>query len=138
MARTIAILGVRFAVIAALYMIVVAIWVDNAKGWDSLSVLGAGVAFGVAAIPSWCGAIVIGLKYIADRRRRLVAHPALTAMIFIVIVYVAMVGFDYATVSSMWRETWPFAALIMIVAAADALVGLLLEWWKPPQTERAA
>jgi hypothetical protein len=127
MAPKIAVLGLRFVLIAAIYISTVALWVNNASGWEGLGLFGAGIALGVAAVPSWWGAAVIG-QFIADRRLRLIAHPLLTMFLFMLVAGVTVVSMG-TTVETMWRDVRPFAVLIAAAALADACAGVPIDTW---------
>jgi hypothetical protein len=136
MFQKIAILGLRFILIAAIYISFVVLWVNNAVGWDGIGLLGAGIAASVAAVPSWWGAVIIG-QFISDRRLRAIAHPVLTVLLFMLIAAVTVIVMG-TTFESMWRDVRPFAALLAVAAVADACAGFLLETWQARRSSSVA
>lgn len=127
MAPTAITLSIRFVVIAALYVIVTSIWTAGAHGWESLGLLVASILLGLAAVPAWGAAVVVG-QFIENRVVRLIAHPVLMTGLFLFIAVAA--GFVTGSPpESAWRDLQPFALLIVVIALADATIGLLLESW---------
>ncbi|MGH6739081.1 MAG: hypothetical protein ACREDY_08620 [Bradyrhizobium sp.] len=118
--------GIRFAVFAALFLAVVLIWLDRTTGWEGLSLFGASIMFGGIAAASWWLAVVIE-QYLVNARLRFAAHPVLVSLTFVAIAQLVVVGYFDTPFELLWRDAEPFVVLVAATAAADALVGFLLD-----------
>lgn len=128
MARKIAVWLVRLLIAAVVLMMGVSVWIEQASGWGKLGRFAAAIGFATIAIPAWLVAIAIGQR-IADFRLRLALHPLLTVLLFALFaVVVFSVAFD-DTWESLWSDLGPFAVLLTVAVAVDAVVGFLLERW---------
>ncbi len=118
-------LGIRFVVVAALYVIVTSVWTSNAKGWESLAVFGDSIVLGFAAIPAWGAAVAIS-QFIPHPVTRLLAHPMLMIILFVIAAMIAGLIID-TPLAAMSQDLRPFVALIAVIATAEAMLGFLLE-----------
>jgi hypothetical protein len=121
-----AVLALRFGVAALLYIATAVVWVSNSSGWQSIGVFGAAVVVGFMAVPAWIGAAALG-RLIANEYLRVVLHPVLIVLLVVALVLVIGVMIMQTTFESFWRDTWPFAALLAVIALVDASIGFLLE-----------
>ena len=128
-------LGLRFILIAAIYLATVAVWLSGARGWKGLELFGVSIIFGIAATLSWASALAIGANAIPPRLRAL-AQPLIMVLLFLVLLHVVIGG-----LMGMQREESEngvsFAILIAAMAAADALTGIPLDRWVSRRTQGA-
>jgi len=127
MGRSIARWCIRFAVAAAVFTVTATVWVQNASGWESLGLFIGALVFGVIAAVVWCAAATIGHFYVRLDWARLIVHPVLTVVLFVIVAVVVLAGFLGDTLDKTWREAQPFTALVAVCALADAAVGFALE-----------
>jgi hypothetical protein len=119
--------AIRFLVALACYAGVTAIWIATAVGWDRLDLFVAGVAFGAILLPSWCIAVAIEHFYVPNTRVRLIVHPLIVTILFVVISGVVLTVFFANPLATLWSDIHSFAFLALVSALLDASVDKLLE-----------
>jgi hypothetical protein len=123
----IAALGLRLTLAGLIYIGTTAIWVNNARGWDSLSLFAMSFFFGGIALAALIAAMVIG-RNISSRLLRLVAHPPIALLLFFLLGYV-IAGSFVGMQTDMIKDILPFLGLIAVIAVIDALIGYPLDGW---------
>jgi hypothetical protein len=138
MLRTAAILAARFFVLALIYLAVVAVWLTYGPGgWKGLAFFAMCIIMGMAGVLAWAAAVTIEQYWMAHSRLRLLSHPAWVTLFFLSLCFMIVDEFRSEAPEFRWREVAPFTGVVAAGAVADALLGFLLERWKPPQSTSA-
>jgi ABC-type Na+ efflux pump permease subunit len=127
MSYLIAALGVRLVLAGLIYVGTTAIWVNNARGWEGLGVFAMSIFFGGFAMAALIAAMVIG-RNIPNRLLRLVAHPPIAVLLFLLLGYV-IAGSFRGMQTDIVKDIRPFLGLVAVIALIDALVGYPLDGW---------
>jgi hypothetical protein len=135
MARSIAAVGLRFALAAAIYLGVTLAWISGMTGWRALDALARTVIFGIVAAASLLAAIAIGRR-IASPTARLIVQPLLMLLLFLALGYV-VVGAFMGMHNTVGMDIRPFVALVAAIAAVDAAAGHWLDRWVERRTGEA-
>ena len=127
MSYLIAAIGLRLVLAVVIYICTTAVWVNNARGWESLGVFAMSFFFGGIAIAAWIATIIIGRR-IPNRLLRLVAEPPIAVLLFLLLGYV-IAGAFMGMQTDFIKDIRPFVGLVAVIAVIDALVGYPLDGW---------
>jgi hypothetical protein len=127
MSYLIAAIGLRLALATIIYLGTAAIWINNTQGWAVLGLFVASIMFGMFAAVALIAAMTL-CRRITNPVMRLLAHPPLTVLLFVVLGYVIAGGL-MGMHNDIARDMARFVGLVAVIAIVDTALGYRLDRW---------